>query len=154
MASDRIGLTESAVQKLAEFARLRYPRGLVLRGVCNYMYVKTRAGAWMDARELTSSSTKRKLMHFLSVIYRRRENLQRMRVVTLNGPKAGSRPVHWSTLRIVDGVENPTRRGSPGGARLAVGGVMRGRGMPRELQGGGAWLRPEEWLAEAGCHTS
>ena len=50
MASDRISLTESAVQKLAEFARLRYPRGL-LRGVCNYMYVKTRAGAWMDARD-------------------------------------------------------------------------------------------------------
>ena len=50
MASDRRALTESAVQKLAEFGRLGYPRGL-LRGVCNYMFATTRERGWMDARD-------------------------------------------------------------------------------------------------------
>ena len=50
MASDRKALKESAIQKLAEFARLGYPKGL-LRGVCNYMFATTREGGWMDARD-------------------------------------------------------------------------------------------------------
>ena len=52
MASDKESLTTSALQKLAEFARLGYPPGL-LRGVCNYMYMfaTTRVGAWIDARD-------------------------------------------------------------------------------------------------------
>ena len=50
MASDRAMLTESAIQKISEFKRLNYPRGL-LRGVCNYMYATTREGGWMDARD-------------------------------------------------------------------------------------------------------
>lgn len=50
MASGRHELTRSAVQKLEEFRRLGYPRGL-LRGVCNFMYATTREGAWMDARD-------------------------------------------------------------------------------------------------------
>ena len=50
MTSDRLALTESAVQKLAEFKRLNYPRGL-LRGVCNFMFATTREGGWMDARD-------------------------------------------------------------------------------------------------------
>ena len=50
MASDREVLTRSAVQKLAEFKRLNYPKGL-LRGVCNFMFATTREGGWMDARD-------------------------------------------------------------------------------------------------------
>ena len=50
MTSDRVTRTESAVQKLAEFVRLGYPRGM-LRGACNFMFATTRDGAWMDARD-------------------------------------------------------------------------------------------------------
>ena len=50
MASDKWALRESARQKLAEFERLRYPRGL-LKGVCNFMFATTREGAWMDVRD-------------------------------------------------------------------------------------------------------
>ena len=50
MASDKSVLVESAKQKLAEFVKLKYPRGL-LRGVCNYMYATTREGGWMDVRD-------------------------------------------------------------------------------------------------------
>ena len=50
MASDRRALTDSAEQKLAEFGRLGYPRGL-LRGVCNYMFATTKNGGGMDARD-------------------------------------------------------------------------------------------------------
>ena len=50
MASDRAALTDSAIQKLAEFERLNYPKGL-LRGVCNVMFATTREGGWMDARD-------------------------------------------------------------------------------------------------------
>ena len=40
MASDKKAIYDSAVQKLAEFARLKYPIS-VLRGVCTYMAATT-----------------------------------------------------------------------------------------------------------------
>ena len=49
MASDRAALHDSAVQKLAEFERLGYPRGL-LRGVCNFMGATTGDLAWFGVR--------------------------------------------------------------------------------------------------------
>ena len=49
MASDGQALKESALQKLEEFRRLRYPSGL-LRGVCNFMFATTRASGWIAAR--------------------------------------------------------------------------------------------------------
>ena len=50
MASDKTALTESAIQKLAEFERLNYPRGLLV-GVCNYMGATTGENAWIRVRE-------------------------------------------------------------------------------------------------------
>ena len=50
MASDATTLKESARQKLAEFERLRYTRGLLI-GVCNFMFATTQEGAWMDVRD-------------------------------------------------------------------------------------------------------
>ena len=42
-------LEESAMQKLEEFRRLRYPIGL-LRGVCNFMGATTGDGTWIGIR--------------------------------------------------------------------------------------------------------
>ena len=50
MASDKITLQESAMQKLMEFKRLHYPRGLIL-GVCNFMGTTTGNNAWIRTRE-------------------------------------------------------------------------------------------------------
>ena len=51
MASDKQTLAESAMQKLEEFLRLRYPIRLhVLRGVCNFMGATTGDGTWMGIR--------------------------------------------------------------------------------------------------------
>ena len=50
MASDKLALRQSALQKLNEFKRLGYPPGL-LRGVCNFMGATTGEGTWfMDRR--------------------------------------------------------------------------------------------------------
>tara|TARA_B110000008_G_scaffold202883_1_gene201537 strand:- start:398 stop:919 length:522 start_codon:yes stop_codon:yes gene_type:complete len=49
MASDKQTLAESAMQKLEEFRRLRYPIGL-LRGVCNFMGATTGDGTWIGIR--------------------------------------------------------------------------------------------------------
>ena len=49
MASDEQALRESALQKLAEFRRLRYPIGL-LRGVCSFLGATTGNGAWIRIR--------------------------------------------------------------------------------------------------------
>ena len=49
MASDKQTLAESAMQKLEEFRRLRYPIGL-LRGVCNFMGATTGEGTWIGVR--------------------------------------------------------------------------------------------------------
>ena len=50
MCSDQRLLRESAVQKMAEFASLRYPRKM-LWTACTTMGVKTRCPAWFRARE-------------------------------------------------------------------------------------------------------
>ena len=50
MCSNERLLRESAVQKMAEFARLRYPRKM-LWTACTTMGVKTRCPAWFRARE-------------------------------------------------------------------------------------------------------
>ena len=50
MASDQDILCDSAVQKIAEFSGLRYPRRL-LWTACTTMGVKTRNPAWFRARE-------------------------------------------------------------------------------------------------------
>ena len=50
MASDRAALRESALQKLEEFRRLRYPGGL-LRGVCGFMAATTGDNAWISVRQ-------------------------------------------------------------------------------------------------------
>ena len=49
MASDKKELRESAIQKLEEFRRLRYPVGL-LRGVCGFMGATTGDGTWIGVR--------------------------------------------------------------------------------------------------------
>ena len=49
MASDRDALYHSALQKLAEFAALQYPRS-VLRGVCTYLGATTGEGTWINVR--------------------------------------------------------------------------------------------------------
>ena len=51
MTSDREALRDSALQKLEEFRRLGYPRGL-LRGVCNFMGATTGNGGWITVRNL------------------------------------------------------------------------------------------------------
>ena len=53
MASDEHTLRESALQKLEEFRRLRYPIGL-LRGVCNFMGATTGNGTWIGIRNAIS----------------------------------------------------------------------------------------------------
>ena len=50
MASDDPALRKSAMQKVAEFARLRYPRKM-LWTACTTMGVSTRCPAWFRARE-------------------------------------------------------------------------------------------------------
>jgi hypothetical protein len=50
MTSGKEELMRSAVQKLAEFRRLGYPRGL-LRGVCSFMGATTGENAWVRVRE-------------------------------------------------------------------------------------------------------
>ena len=49
MASDKLALRQSALQKLNEFKRLGYPPGL-LRGVCNFMGATTGEGTWIGVR--------------------------------------------------------------------------------------------------------
>ena len=55
-ASDRGALIESALQKLKEFRRLRYPEGL-LRGCANFMGATTGEGAWIAVRNALGSSS-------------------------------------------------------------------------------------------------
>ena len=50
MASDNEMLKSSAIQKLREFDRLRYPRKL-LWVVCTTMGVQTRNATWFDIRD-------------------------------------------------------------------------------------------------------
>ena len=50
MASDRAALNESALQKLAEFRELAYPKS-VLRGVCSYMAATTGQYEWIRVRD-------------------------------------------------------------------------------------------------------
>ena len=50
MASDAETLHQSAVQKLAEFARLGYPRGL-LRQQCSKMATMQRTYEWIRVRD-------------------------------------------------------------------------------------------------------
>ena len=49
MASSRDTLRESALQKLAEFKRLKYPQSM-LQGVCTFMGATTGEGAWIGVR--------------------------------------------------------------------------------------------------------
>ena len=55
MASDPIALKTSAVQKLAEFARLKYPSKL-LWTACTTMGVNTRDPTWFRVREKIPSA--------------------------------------------------------------------------------------------------
>ena len=50
MASDPMALKSSAVQKLAEFSRLKYPRKL-LWTACTTMGVTSRDSTWFRVRE-------------------------------------------------------------------------------------------------------
>ena len=49
MASDPEALRSSALQKLEEFRRLRYPIA-VLRGVCSYLAAITKTYTWIQVR--------------------------------------------------------------------------------------------------------
>ena len=49
MASDGDALFSSALQKLAEFRELGYPKG-VLKGVCTYMAAITSRYNWIQVR--------------------------------------------------------------------------------------------------------
>ena len=49
MASDSDALYASAIQKLAEFIRLKYPRN-VLRACCTYLGASTGEGTWINVR--------------------------------------------------------------------------------------------------------
>ena len=51
MASDRDALHLSAIQKLSEFRRLRYPPS-VLRGVCTVMATVTATYEWIKIRDV------------------------------------------------------------------------------------------------------
>ena len=51
MASDAPALHDSALQKLEEFRRLRYPKS-VLRGVCTYMAATTSQYEWIKVRRV------------------------------------------------------------------------------------------------------
>ena len=65
MTSDRAARSQSAIQKLAEFRRLHYPKGLIT-GVCSFMGAVTGDNTWIRTRELvqyhwystTSTSTR------------------------------------------------------------------------------------------------
>ena len=65
MTSDPAARSPSAIQKLAEFRRLHYPRGLIT-GVCSFMGAVTGDNTWIRTRELvqhhwystTSTSTR------------------------------------------------------------------------------------------------
>ena len=50
MASDPVTLWRSAVAKVAEFRRLRYPLG-VLRAACSYLGATTGEGTWITVRD-------------------------------------------------------------------------------------------------------
>ena len=56
MASDKKAIYDSAVQKMAEFARLEYPIS-VLRGVCTYMAATTAEYEWINVRATISMAT-------------------------------------------------------------------------------------------------
>jgi precorrin-4 methylase len=56
MASDKEAIYDSAVQKMAEFARLEYPIS-VLRGVCTYMAATTAQYEWINVRATISMWT-------------------------------------------------------------------------------------------------
>ena len=54
MASDGGVLQASALQKLEEFRRLRYPTA-VMRGVCTYMASRTSEYEWIKIRSVVES---------------------------------------------------------------------------------------------------